>query len=108
MARNVRRVGPALLGERIMAAVAALPEAATVGPQVRALLRSQPTAEELTVLLRRTVPPGLWPDGVIDDLLDPRSYLGVGDELVRRAVRRHRADGTTERPSAAATSGVTA
>jgi 3-carboxy-cis,cis-muconate cycloisomerase len=95
MRRNVEDAGPALVAERLLAAVPALPGGAELAPKLRAALRSGASREEVHGLLRTALPaaegePDAIPDATIDDLLSPAAYLGVADALVDRALGRHR------------------
>ena len=95
MRRNVEAAGPALVAERLLRAVPALPGGADLAPALRSALRSGASRDEVHALLRHGLPSGDPPHGVpddtIDDLLSPAAYVGLSDALVDRALQGHAA-----------------
>jgi 3-carboxy-cis,cis-muconate cycloisomerase len=91
MRRNVDAVGPALVSERLLAAVARLPEGPSAISALRPALVAGARAKQLTPLLRARLPEHVLSDDAIADLLEPTRYLGAAGELVDRAVVRHHA-----------------
>lgn len=108
MAEKLRAAGTGVMAERLTAALSPVLSASggrTAKQRVQAAVREHPEdaqalAEHLTDLVLREDSPAL-PDSVtpgdrgsvsgwLRDLLDPRGYLGAGQELCRRAVARHR------------------
>jgi 3-carboxy-cis,cis-muconate cycloisomerase len=97
MRHHVDAAGPALLSERLVAAVRKLPVAADVLDDLVGLLRQGPSTGKVHDLLRFRVPAEELSDVELDRLLDPTSYLGVSDVLIDRALERHRALGSGDR-----------
>lgn len=93
MSRNVRAVGPALVGERILHVLPSLPGGEALVPDVRDALRRGDSGEAVRALLDEGLAgreaPGEALGERLDDLLDPAAYLGVADTLVERALVRH-------------------
>jgi 3-carboxy-cis,cis-muconate cycloisomerase len=90
MRRHVDAAGPALLSERLVAAVAALPEPGTLPAELLSLLRAGVTTAQVRDAVRSHVPVGSLSDAGLDDLLDPSTYLGASDALIDLALGRHR------------------
>lgn len=92
MRRNVEAAGPALVAERLLAAVRGLvPRSDVLIANLREALRTGSTTGEVRALLRAGLLPGGADEATIEDLLSPAAYLGVADRLVDRALSRHRA-----------------
>ncbi len=111
MRANLDASGPAVLAERISAALAPLlgpgPDGATGRQRVQAVVREHATDREgmLEALLDLTagtvLADGTPVDrGLVADLLDPAGYLGANDLLIDRVLARHRrgADGPPAAP----------
>jgi len=93
MRRNLDLAGPLLLAEGVTAAVAPLlgEKDGRSGKQqlqdvVDRTLQAPPAeqAGSYRKLLREAVPAGVVPDGRLEELLDPASYLGQAAEISRR------------------------
>ena len=87
--RHVDEVGPALVSERVLTTVAALPNGAAAVAALRPVLRGRARARHLTPLLRAYLPEAVLSDADIKDLLDPLQYLGATEPLIDRALARH-------------------
>jgi Adenylosuccinate lyase len=97
MRHHVDDAGPAILSERLVAAVRNLPEAADIRDDLVGLLKQGASTGKVRDLLRSRVPTENLSDGELDRLLDPTTYLGVSDVLIDRALERHRALGSGDR-----------
>jgi 3-carboxy-cis,cis-muconate cycloisomerase len=97
MRHHVDAAGPALLSERLVAAVRKLPVAADILDDVVGLLRQGPSTGKVRDLLRSRVVAEDLSDVELDRFLDPTTYLGVSDVLIDRALERHRALGSGDR-----------
>lgn len=89
MRRHVDEVGPALVSERVLTTIAALPNGAAAVAALRPVLRGRARARHLTPLLRAYLPEAVLTDAEIEDLLDPLQYLGATEPLIDRALARH-------------------
>jgi len=89
MRRHVDEMGPALLSERVLTEVAALPNGAAAVAALRPVLHGRARARHLTPLLRAYLPEAVLSDADIEDLLDPLQYLGATEALIDRALARH-------------------
>ena len=97
MRHHVDDAGPAILSERLVAAVTKLPETADIPDDLVGLLKQGASTGKVRDLLRSRVPTENLSDGELDRLLDPTTYLGVSDVLIDRALERHRALGSGDR-----------
>jgi 3-carboxy-cis,cis-muconate cycloisomerase len=89
MRRHVDEVGPALVSERVLTTIAALPNGAAAVAALRPVLRGRARARHLTPLLRAYLHEAVLTDAEIEDLLDPLQYLGATEPLIDRALARH-------------------
>ena len=97
MRHHVDDAGPALLSERLVAAVTKLPGTADVTDDLIGLLKQGASTGKVRDLLRSRIPAESLSDVELDDLLDPATYLGVSDVLIDRALERHRGLGSGDR-----------
>jgi len=97
MRHHVDDAGPALLSERLVAAVTKLPGTADVTDDLIGLLKQGASTGKVRDLLRSRIPAESLSDVELDHLLDPATYLGVSDVLIDRALERHRALGRGDR-----------
>ena len=97
MRHHVDDAGPALLSERVVAAVTKLPGTADVTDDLIGLLKQGASTGKVRDLLRSRIPAESLSDVELDHLLDPATYLGVSDVLIDRALERHRALGRGDR-----------
>jgi 3-carboxy-cis,cis-muconate cycloisomerase len=91
MRHHVDDAGPALLSERLVAAVSKLPDVADTPDDLVGLLKRGASTGEVRDLLRSRVAAEILSDVELDRLLDPTTYLGVSDALIDRALERYRA-----------------
>jgi len=89
MRHHVDDAGPALLSERLVAAVTKLPGTTDVTDDLIGLLKQGAPTGKVRDLLRSRIPAESLSDVELDDLLDPATYLGVSDVLIDRALERH-------------------
>lgn len=97
MRHHVDDAGPALLSERVVAAVTKLPGTADVTDDLIGLLKQGASTGKVRDLLRSRIPAESLSDVELDHLLDPATYLGVSDVLIDRALERHRTLGRGDR-----------
>ncbi len=90
MRHHVDDAGPALLSERLVAAVTKLPGTADVTDDLVGLLKQGASTGKVRDLLRSRIPAESLSDVELDHLLDPPTYLGVSDVLIDRTLERHR------------------
>ncbi len=89
MADNLAAAGPLLLAERLQAELPGrLGGGAGAQATVRGLLALAGAAGDPRAVLRDGIPLDALPDADLDDLLDPRGYLGATDHLVDHALAR--------------------
>ena len=91
MRRHVDEVGPALVSERVLTTVAALPNGAAAVAALRPVLHGRARTRHLTPLLRAYLPEAVLSDADIEDLLDPLQHIGATEPLIDRALARHHA-----------------
>jgi 3-carboxy-cis,cis-muconate cycloisomerase len=90
MRRHVDAAGPALVAERIAATIRDLTGASDLGDVLPLLAVGAPT-DVVRGALRTRFGDAVIDDAVLDRLLDPSGYTGVGDALIDRALERYRA-----------------
>jgi 3-carboxy-cis,cis-muconate cycloisomerase len=93
MRHHVEAAGPALVSERLLAALKDRPEAGDLPSDVLSLLRKGASTGEVRDLVRSGIPAESLSDLELDRLLDPGTYVGASDALIDRALDRHRAMG---------------